>query len=70
MSDERLSSLDRCHIEPSVIAKSHHSVRPPTGHHNRRRPDTIVVALQLGNAISKAGNVHIDGPVFVIGPDG
>jgi lactonase len=33
------------------------------------KDDRLFVA-GLGNAISKAGNVHIDGPVFVIGPDG
>jgi len=36
-----------CPSQPLMIARSHQPARPPTGHHNWRRPDSVIVALQF-----------------------
>ena len=36
---------DACPSKPLMVARTHQPARPPTGHHNCRRPDSVIVAL-------------------------
>ena len=44
---------DACPSKPLMVARTHQPARPPTGHHNCRRPDSVIVALHPVDAIGR-----------------